>query len=71
MMTPQVAQLIAADRIAERQRAGCAARLAALARCCRPSSWTRLARRAARTADRLRDAVRRDRTGAVPCCTPA
>jgi NADP-dependent 3-hydroxy acid dehydrogenase YdfG len=25
----------------------------------------------ARTADRLRDAVRRDRTGAVPCCTPA
>jgi hypothetical protein len=68
VLTPQVAELIAADRIAERQRHASAARLAALARRCRPSTWGRAARRLAQGLDRLRCAVGRDQHVAAACC---
>jgi len=68
MIAPQVAELIAADRIAERQRIACTARLAALARCCQPSTWERTARRVAQGVARLRGPVRRDRHAAAVCC---
>ena len=69
-MAPQVADLIAADRMADRRRAACTARLAALARCCRPSALSRAARRTAGAVDRLRAAVR-PRRPATACCTSA
>ena len=68
MIAPQVAELIAADRIAERQRAASAARLAALARCWRPSAWATAAARIARGLTRLRGVVRWNRHVAAPCC---
>lgn len=64
MIAPQVADLIAADRMAERQRHAATARLAAIARCCRPSTWTRAARHLTRAAARLRAG----RSVAGPCC---
>lgn len=64
MIAPQVAELIAADRIAEWQRHAATARLAAIARCCRLSTWTRAARHLTRTLTRLRAA----RSVAGPCC---
>ncbi len=68
MITPHVAQLIAADRAAELQRHATASRLAAFARCCQPSAWGRAARRATAAALQLRDTLRRDRSAAAPCC---
>lgn len=68
MITFQVAELIVADRIAERQRHAHTARLAALARCCRPSTWRRSAHRVAQGLTRLRGAARRDRSTAAVCC---
>ena len=68
MISPQVAQLIAADRMAEAQRHAAAARLAALARCCRPTTWGRAARRATTAVLQLRDALRRGRSATAPCC---
>jgi hypothetical protein len=68
MITAQVAQLIAADRAVELQRHAATARLAALARCCRPSTWARTARRATGAMARLRAAFRPDQSVAVPCC---
>jgi hypothetical protein len=68
VIAPQVAELIAADRIAERQRHATAARLAALARCCRPSAWATAAGGFARGLTRLRGVVRGHRHVAAPCC---
>ncbi|MGY1820524.1 hypothetical protein [Geodermatophilus sp. SYSU D00079] len=68
MISPYVAQLITADRMAEAQRHATTARLAAIARCCQPSTWGRAARRATTAVLRLRDALRRDRSAAAPCC---
>jgi hypothetical protein len=68
VLTPQVAELIAADRIAERQRHAHAAYLAALARCCQHSAWGRAARRVAQGLNRLRGAARRDRHAVAACC---
>ncbi|MGY1617191.1 hypothetical protein ACI797_10645 [Geodermatophilus sp. SYSU D00691] len=67
MSTLYVAQVIADERGAELQRRADTARLAALARCCRPSTWARAARRAAAAVDRLRTA----RSAGTPCCAPA
>ena len=68
MIAPQVAELIVADRIADRQRHAHAARLAALARCCQPSAWGRAARRVAQGLDRVRAGARPDRHAAAACC---
>jgi hypothetical protein len=68
MLAPQVADLIAADRIADRQRLACSARLAALARCCRPGALRRAARQASTALARLRTAVRHGRPTAA-CCS--
>jgi hypothetical protein len=67
VLAPQVAELIAAGRIAERQRHASAARQAARARCCQPSTWGRATRRIAEGVVRLR-AVRRDRHVPASCC---
>lgn len=65
MISPYVAQLIAEERIAERQRYAASARLAEIARCCRPSTWTR-------TASRVTQArLRRSRPVTAPCCAVA
>jgi hypothetical protein len=68
VISPQVTQLVAADRIAERQRHAHAARLAALARCCQPSTWGRAARRVTQGLARLRTAGRRGHAPAAVCC---
>lgn len=67
MLSPYVAQLIAEERIAERQRYAASARLAAIARCCRPSAWTRTADRISQAAARLR----RPRPVTAQCCAAA
>ncbi|MGY1771767.1 hypothetical protein [Blastococcus sp. SYSU D00813] len=64
MITPEVAQLVAADRTAALQRAATSARLAAIARCCRPGRWARATRRAVQAAVRLR----RGHVPAAVCC---
>jgi hypothetical protein len=66
VLTPYAAQLIADDRAAELQRRAATERLAALARCCRPSTWVRAARRAAAAALRLRVTPAPARSGAAP-----
>ena len=71
MTASQLTELIVADRMAERQRVASASRLAALARCCRPSTWVRAVQRAARGLARLRAGVHRDRVAGGACCSPA
>ena len=66
MPTPYLAELLAESRGAELRREAYAARLAAIATCCRPSAWARTARRAVDAVIRLRTAVGRDR--ATVCC---
>jgi hypothetical protein len=56
MDTTYVASLIVGERAVELRRRADGARLAAVLRCCRPSSWARV--------------VRRVVTGS-PCCMPA
>jgi hypothetical protein len=68
--TPYLAELLAEFRGAELRREACTARLAALAACCRPSSWARTARRAVDALTRLRTTVGRDRAAAA-CCAAA
>jgi hypothetical protein len=67
MITPEVAQLLAADRSAQLQRAVTSARLVALARCCRSSHWGQVARRAAQALTGLRH----DRVPVAACCAGA
>jgi hypothetical protein len=69
VIAPQITGLIVADRIADRQRHAAAARLAAIARCCRPSTWARTARRI-RAASARATSVLRHRAP-EPCCAPA
>ena len=71
MMTPEVAQLIASDRSAQLHRAAATARLAAIARCCRPGAVARLAGSAAAAVARLRTSPRRGRTAGAVCCAGA
>lgn len=71
MITPDVAQLIAADRSAQLQRAATSARLAALARCCQPSHWANGARRAGQALTGWRTRLRRDAVRGTGCCAPA
>ena len=71
MITPEVAQLVAADRSAQLHRAVTSARLAALARCCRPSRWARVVRRAGEALATLRVTLHRDRAPAAACCAGA
>lgn len=66
MTAPLVTELIAADRIAERQRRGSAARLAARARCCRPTAWGRGRQRIVQDVGRLRAGICRDEPAL--CC---
>ena len=68
MLTPYAAQLIANDRAAALQRSAATARLAALARCCRPSTWVRATRHVIAAGVRLRAALPPARSGAAPCC---
>ena len=70
MIRPHAAQLIAADRIAELQRASATARLATIARCCQPGGWAHAGRHVTRTATRLQAALRRAPVGAA-CCAGA
>lgn len=67
MPTPYLAAMLAESRGAELRREAYAARLAAIATCCRPSVWARTARRAGEAVTQLRATVRRDRP-AVACC---
>jgi hypothetical protein len=62
--------MLAESRGAELRRQARAARLAAIATCCRSSAWARTARRTARSVARLRAALHRDRA-AVACCAAA
>ena len=48
MTTVEVYAQLAADRGRELRREAAQARLAALARCCRPSTWRRVLRRVGR-----------------------
>jgi len=67
VIASQVAELIVADRMADRQASARTARIAALARCCQPSMWARTFRRA-------RAAVARHHRGrptAGLCCAGA
>ena len=57
MMSPDVAQLIAAERIADRERLAAAAHLARIARGCRESAWSRSATSARAVTARLRGIV--------------
>jgi len=67
-MTTPYLEVFAADRGQRLRREAAAARLAALARCCRPSAWGRAARRATAATAALRSSLRRDRSAAAPCC---
>jgi hypothetical protein len=65
MTTPYLADMLIAERTRELHREAANARLAALVRCCRPSTWARAAQRARAAAARLRPA----RSTAAACCT--
>lgn len=59
-MTHPYALELAKTRSADLRSEASAARLAAIATCCRPSTWALAARRAAGAAARLRRGARRD-----------
>ena len=65
VIAPYALDLLAETRGAELRREARAARLAAIAACCRPSSWARTARGGLDTAARLR------RTVSLACCATA
>ena len=69
MIAPYALDLLAETRGAELRREASAARLAAIAACCRPSSWARAARRAVESAARLRRSAHRNVSPA--CCATA
>jgi hypothetical protein len=68
MTTPYLTEMLAEQHRAELGREARTARLAALARCCSPRTWARIAHRAGENVARLRATVRRDRSAAA-CCT--
>jgi len=71
--TPQVAQLIAEERIAAGSRAAENARRLHLLQAERPSTWARVTRRVGATATRLGGALHHHRPAAppaVPCPCP-
>ena len=65
MIAPYALELLAETRGAELRHEASAARLAAIAACCRPSSWARAARRALTAATRL------SRSVSPACCATA
>ena len=65
MTSPHLVAMFAEQRGAELRREACAARLAAIVRCCRPSAVARSARRLAALAARLR------RSAPTACCATA
>jgi hypothetical protein len=71
MTTPFATETLAAEHTAQLRTEAAAARLAALARCCRPSTWARTARRAGQAARRLLRALRRDSGRTAVCCAGA
>ena len=68
MTNTYLAGLLVEQHHAELRREAADARLAAIARCCSPSAWSRSARRAVEAVARLRAAARRDRSP-LACCT--
>ncbi|NEK84741.1 hypothetical protein GCU60_03040 [Blastococcus saxobsidens] len=65
MIAAYALELLAETRAAELRREASAARLAAMAACCRPSTW-------ARAADRALDTIARPRRSVSPtCCATA
>ena len=54
MSAPLPDQLLVADHAGDLHRRAAAARLAAVANCCRPSTWSRTARGARQAITRLR-----------------
>jgi hypothetical protein len=65
--TPYLAAMLAESRAAEQRQEARTARLAAIARCSRPSAWVLTARRITEATTRLLAALRRD-WAAVACC---
>ena len=65
MIAAYALELLAETRGAELRREARAARLAAIAACCRPSSWARATRRALNAPARLRRSV------SPACCATA
>ncbi len=71
MTTPLTTQLIVEEHRTELLRSAATARLAAIARCCRPSTWARAARRAGEIVSRARAALRLGGADAAVCCAGA
>ena len=67
-MTTPYLEVLAADRGRELRREAATARLVALVRCCRPSTWSRATRRATEAVTALRSWLRRDRSAGARCC---
>ncbi|MCF6746011.1 hypothetical protein E9529_17365 [Blastococcus sp. KM273128] len=65
MIAPDALELLADARGAELRREASAAHRAAIATCCRPSSWARATRRALNAPARLRRSV------SPACCATA
>jgi hypothetical protein len=70
MTSPLMAEMLLAERTRELRAEAATARLAALVRCCRPSAWTRAARRAAAAVRAVPRAWRAD-GATTSCCAPA
>ncbi len=72
MTSLDLTQAVSAEHIRDLRRAAGRSRLSALARCCRPSTWARAARRTGAAGALLRATLARTPTGAdVPCVTCA
>ncbi|WP_448625899.1 hypothetical protein [Geodermatophilus sp. URMC 64] len=67
MTTTDLDQLLVTGHAADLRRRAAGARLAALARCCRPGAWARTGHRVQRWAERLATRTSRD----AACCARA
>jgi|tagenome__1003787_1003787.scaffolds.fasta_scaffold15561204_1 hypothetical protein len=68
MTMPFTTEAFAAEHGAQLRRDASTARLARLARCCRPSAWARAGRQATQSAHRLVQTVRRNPAATTVCC---
>ncbi len=71
MTSPYLAGLLAGDHEADLRRQAGRSRLAALARCCRPSTWGRALRRALQVGKRAHTALRGRPAAPAGCCATA
>jgi hypothetical protein len=69
MTTPYSVEALAAEHATDLRRRAAISRLAALARCCRPGAWARIAQRTVRSVRGSPD--RPTRVSTSPCCTGA